>query len=114
MITLISFSYRREPPASASVVVDCRGFKNPYSIPALRAMTGRQKAVQDYCSTDREFMAQLNQLITLAPKHGTIACGCLGGKHRSVSVIEMLGQALRAKGTETLILHTELNAPAHL
>lgn len=108
MIKLISFSYRRAPPADANVVVDCRGFRNPFTIPALRELTGKDARVQTFMQTDHNFMARLNQLLSKPLDGRTIACGCHGGKHRSVSMIEMLAHALRAIGSEVVVEHMEL------
>ncbi|MGH3484938.1 MAG: RapZ C-terminal domain-containing protein, partial [Nocardioidaceae bacterium] len=38
----------------------------------------------------------------------TIAIGCTGGKHRSVTMAEALAERLRARDVETLVLHRDL------
>ena len=109
MIKLVSFSYRSTPP-KADIVVDCRKFLNPFSVPVLRPLNGTHAKVQEYMMSDPRFMAQLNWLINETTKvsHDSIACGCHGGHHRSVSMIEMMAKALRAVGRKVEVQHTEL------
>ena len=83
------------------MVFDVRFLPNPYYDPTLRNLTGLDKEVYDFVMTHKEsedFYKNLNHLIKpILPgyqKEGksvlTIAVGCTGGQHRSVSICNWL------------------------
>ncbi len=120
-VTLMSFAYRRGLPREADVVFDVRFLANPHYDPALRPLTGRDRAVQEHIRADPICCAVLERLETLLvpllPRYQaegksylTIAIGCTGGRHRSVFVVEHLAAVLQAAGWPVGVVHRELAA----
>ena len=118
-ITVTSFSYKRGLPRGADIVWDCRFLNNPHWQEDLRAKTGEDPDVAAYVEADPRFEGFMARLVDncdfLLPAfreegktHLAIALGCTGGRHRSVSVAEQLGQTLANKGWEVSIRHREM------
>lgn len=119
-ITLVSFGFPSGLPQEADLVIDTRFLRNPHYIPDLREKTGLDPAVRTYISEDPdfpEFYERVGGLIEfLLPrfvregkKYVMIAIGCTGGKHRSVSLVEMLGTRLSDRGWGVLVEHRNLD-----
>lgn len=100
-LSFISFGYRKGLPMDADLVFDVRFLNNPYWEESLRSMTGNDKPVFDYVINDdktQEFLKYLTQFLDYAferyieeSKHLlTVAIGCTGGQHRSVSIVNWL------------------------
>lgn len=105
-ISLVSFGFKNGAPLDADLMFDVRCFPNPFYIPELKNLTGLDDAVYEYVTSFEEtkaFLSNLYQLIDqLLPlyqddgrSHLTIAIGCTGGKHRSVTVVRALAEHLR-------------------
>jgi UPF0042 nucleotide-binding protein len=108
-ITLLSFGYRYGVPSQADLVFDVRFLPNPYFVPELRGMNGRDERVAAFVlerSDTQEFITKVVDLCRyLFPrfqKEGkaylTVALGCTGGKHRSVAIAHELGKRLQDDG----------------
>ena len=117
-LSVMSFSYRRGLPREADLVFDVRFLKNPHYVPTLKPLTGRDPAVAAYVSSDsgyRPFIDGLKSLIgPLLPRFDaegksylTIAIGCTGGRHRSVTVAEELADWLRGAGRSVTLSHRD-------
>ncbi|MDP4015270.1 MAG: RNase adapter RapZ [Candidatus Nanopelagicales bacterium] len=117
--TVISFGFKFGIPVDADVVLDVRFLPNPYWDPLLRNMTGLEAEVNDQvvASADaREFLDIVTRMVTLVAdgylregkRYMTVAVGCTGGKHRSVSMAENLSVRLVKRGVETLVTHRDL------
>jgi UPF0042 nucleotide-binding protein len=102
---VVSFGFKYGLPIDADIVMDVRFLPNPYYIPELRPLTGKDKAVYDYVMSfpeTEEFYQQFETLLeTIMPgyiKEGksslTVAIGCTGGQHRSVALSERISAAL--------------------
>ncbi|NOY46229.1 MAG: RNase adapter RapZ [Deltaproteobacteria bacterium] len=118
-VNLLSFGYRYGIPHEADILLDVRFLPNPYFVPALKGRTGREAAVQDHVLSSeqaqeflRRFLDLLEYLVPLYEQEGktslTVAIGCTGGKHRSVSLVEELGRRLRAEGRAVRVLHRDV------
>ncbi|MDE4141698.1 MULTISPECIES: RNase adapter RapZ [Rhodobacterales] len=118
-LSVQSFSYKRGVPRSVDLVFDCRFLANPYWEEALRSLNGRDAAVQDYVKKDPlydGFMARVVDMVRfLLPafrsegkSHLSIAFGCTGGQHRSVTLAETLAKTLAEDGQQVSIRHREL------
>ena len=118
-VTLMSFGYKHGLPPDADVVIDCRFLPNPHWVEGLRPMTGLDPEVQDYVASFEltgEFLDRLESLLDLLlPAYVnegksvlTLAFGCTGGRHRSVSIAERLAGWLRERGTEPRIRHRDV------
>ena len=119
-VILKSFSYKKGLPVGADMVLDVRFLKNPHWEPALRAGDGRDQPVQDYVVSDpsfTDFFQKTHALILfLLPAYKregktqfTLAFGCTGGRHRSVTLVGLMAQALEDCGWNVLTQHMELD-----
>ncbi|MBQ7256198.1 MAG: RNase adapter RapZ [Abditibacteriota bacterium] len=108
-ITVCAFGFKHGMPLDPDLVFDVRFLKNPYWVPSLRDMTGRDQAVKDYLFSDpktTEFLEKLYSLVDFCvpeyAKEGkaylNIAIGCTGGQHRSIAIAEELTNHLRDEG----------------
>ncbi|MBO8136928.1 MAG: RNase adapter RapZ [Desulfotomaculum sp.] len=118
-ITVISFGYKHGIPLDADLVMDVRFLPNPYYVPELRSLTGNDPAVQQHvCSSEvtSEFKDKYAELIEFLIPHYikegkatlTIAIGCTGGMHRSVTLANWLGEFLRKKGYKAAVRHRDI------
>ncbi len=118
-VSLQSFSYRRGVPRGVDMIFDCRFLANPHWLPGLRGLDGRDAAVVDHIRTDARFVPFYDRIrdlvLMLLPAHRdegkahlTIGFGCTGGQHRSVAMVELLGQALAGEGWTVSTRHREL------
>ena len=118
-ILLQSFSYKNGLPRNFDMIFDCRFLKNPYWISHLKELDGRDKKVQDFVSSSREFkiffskvLSLINFLIPQVQKEGksqfSIGFGCTGGQHRSVVFVNMLRNKLNSDGHNVLSNHRDL------
>jgi len=118
-VALHSFSYKRGIPRSVDMVFDCRFLANPYWDPALRDYDGRDQVVQGHVRADARFQGFFDRVLDLTlsllpayreegKSHFSIAFGCTGGQHRSVTLAETLAKALAREGQQVSIRHREL------
>lgn len=92
---LISFGYKWGPPPAADLVLDVRYLPNPFWSDEFKSLSGLNPLVQDFVfqiAGSREHLTRLLQ----GWKGKTVAVGCSGGKHRSVSVVEVMGNLFGA------------------
>ena len=119
-VTIQSFSYKRGVPPSADMVFDCRFLRNPYWEPAIRDLDGRDEAIQAFVRDDPLFDSFFGKLcdmvLTLLPAYRaegkaylTVALGCTGGRHRSVTIAEGLSEFLAKQGWPVSTRHRELD-----
>lgn len=106
-VTITSFGFKYGVPSNADLVFDVRFLPNPYFVPELRALSGKNPAVSAYV-IDRpdtaEFLDRVTGLLLfLLPRYQkegkaylTVAIGCTGGKHRSVALSQVLLDRLKA------------------
>lgn len=118
-IEVMSFGFKYGLPLDADIVLDVRFLPNPYWVPSLRKMNGNDKAVQDYVNDSKETEEFYEHLIGLLNvslpgyiKEGksslTIAIGCTGGQHRSVTIANRLAKDLEKNYTVSLH-HRDVN-----
>jgi UPF0042 nucleotide-binding protein len=117
--TLVSFGFKYGLPVDADLVVDVRFLPNPFWIPELRDLTGQDQAVRDYVLGQNGAGTFLDQYTALLETIGagykregkhflTLAVGCTGGKHRSVTIAEELSRRLNAMDVRTTVVHRDL------
>lgn len=117
-ISITSFGFKRGVPLDADLVFDVRFMPNPHYVKELREYTGNDKRVRDYVMNSKEtkiFIEKLNDLVDfLVPlyiKEGktqlVIGIGCTGGKHRSVTIANVLFEYLKEKGRRVIIDHRD-------
>ncbi|MEO1456107.1 MAG: RNase adapter RapZ [Pseudomonadota bacterium] len=118
-VSVHSFSFKRGIPPGSDMVLDCRFLANPYWAAELRARDGRDPAVQDYVSRDPRFPGFFERVLDLllfqlpasaaeGKVYFSVALGCTGGRHRSVTLAERLAGALREAGWPATLRHHEL------
>lgn len=119
IVTILSFGFKYGIPLDADMVFDVRFLPNPYYVPALRALTGNQEVIQDYVKQGGEAQEFLNKLkdmvLFLIPKYKKegrnqliIAIGCTGGKHRSVTMANLLSKELAGGEYTIKTLHKDI------
>lgn len=122
-VSVQSFSYKRGLPRGVDMVFDCRFLKNPYWVPDLRDLDGRDPRVAAHVASDPRhaaFIRKVTELLLLllpaqldeGKAHLTIGFGCTGGQHRSVTVAEEMGKALAEAGWPVSKRHRELERRA--
>lgn len=116
-INVLSFGYKYGIPVDADLVLDCRFIPNPHWIPELRPLSGLDDAVYSHVlATDgvaefvKSYVDVVEKMIpgylTEGKKYVTIAIGCTGGKHRSVSIArEIAAQLNREHGDFAVSAH---------
>jgi len=118
-IHILSFGYKYGIPQSADLIIDVRFILNPYFVPELKALDGRDGAVKEYVLKHDETQIFLNKyldlltyLIPLYEKEGksylTIAVGCTGGRHRSIVIAEFIYQHFQQSGRPINITHRDI------
>ena len=119
LINLTSFGYRYGTPADADIVLDVRFLPNPYFIEGLRSLNGCDPPVKDYVLEMKESKTFLKNLFKMMEflipnyeKEGkaylNIALGCTGGKHRSVVMLDKLGEHINEMGYIININHRDI------
>ncbi len=113
-----SFGFKKGIAIDADLVFDVRFLPNPFYISELREKTGNLKEVQDYVMSFEEsniFLDKIKDLTTfLIPqyiKEGktqlVISFGCTGGRHRSVTMANKLGEYLKKQNYRVFITHRD-------
>lgn len=115
-VHIMSFGFKYGVPSEADLVFDLRFLPNPYFLPELRPMSGKDHAVAEYVlarepglTFKQKFLDFLLYLLPLYADEGRyrvgIAIGCTGGRHRSVALAELAYKVLHEKGYATTIEH---------
>ena len=119
-IDIVSFGFKYGLPLDVDLVFDCRFLPNPHWVDDLRPLDGRNCAVREYVLAQDEakaFLDQLRQLFELTlpayEREGkaylSIAIGCTGGRHRSVTIAEQLGATIGDLGYHPHIRHRDVD-----
>jgi len=118
-VTIVSFGYKYGAPVDADLVIDVRFLPNPHYIDELKDFTGKDEQIRNFVlerTETKEFIDKFFDLLAfILPyyvKEGksylTIALGCTGGTHRSVTLTEETGDFLKKKGYNVAIRHRDL------
>ena len=118
-LTFISFGFKYGIPLEADLIIDVRCLPNPFYIPALKPLSGMDKAVRDYVlgsDETQEFVRRTLSLldfsVPLYLKEGkselVAGIGCTGGKHRSVTVARTLQEHFQGLGYRCVIKHRDV------
>ena len=116
---LVSFGFRHGIPPEADLVVDARMLENPYFIAELRDKTGRESEVARFVLEQAlagklldHVEGLLRDIAPAVTREGravlTVAVGCTGGHHRSVALIEALGQRLAGWVPHPHVIHRDI------
>jgi UPF0042 nucleotide-binding protein len=105
-LQVCSFGYKNGVPPDADFVFDLRCLPNPYWDPALRELSGRDQAIQDFLHGEPTVDKMIGDIVGFLEQwipafeaenrsYLTIAMGCTGGRHRSVYVVERIAAHFR-------------------
>jgi rhodanese-related sulfurtransferase len=108
LVTCLAFGYKNGAPAEAALLIDARFLDNPYWVPELRDLSGRDPAVTDFVLKQpaaRRLLDDIERIVgELLPlyqekgrMHVVVAFGCTGGQHRSVVLASELARRLRER-----------------
>lgn len=117
-LTVVSFGFKYGQPKEADIVFDVRCLPNPFYIPELRTKTGLDKEVSDYVMQFEEAQGLLERMqellrfsLPLYVKEGksqlTVAVGCTGGKHRSITFALRLAEYVTNLGYKPVLEHRD-------
>jgi UPF0042 nucleotide-binding protein len=123
VVNLISFGFKYGVPAESNFVYDVRSLPNPFFIPALKPLNGRDKPVRDYLfSLDevQEYWEKLLDFIRYAIGKSyqegrafmNIAIGCTGGRHRSVALVQELFKQ-EMPNVQFLVTHRDISRDSY-
>jgi UPF0042 nucleotide-binding protein len=112
-VTFESFGFKYGTVRDPDLLFDVRFLPNPHYEPDMRPLTGLDVSVQAYVNTGGaldEFYEHLYPMLDyLLPQylaegksHLVVAVGCTGGRHRSVTITESLGE--RFKGSPEYVI----------
>ncbi len=118
-VTIISFGFKHGLPLDADLVFDVRFLPNPHYVASLRPLTGVDAEVREYVMRwplTKRFVARLNYFIDfILPQFmnegklsAVIGIGCTGGRHRSVTLAEVLAEHLRELGYRVRTEHRDV------
>ena len=117
--SLVSFGFKHGVPFDADLVFDVRFLPNPHFVDALRALDGRDERVRTFVLNhpeSKELLRRLEDFLRFVlpcyEREGkaylTVAVGCTGGHHRSVTVVEELKRFLSGIGYAPTLVHRDL------
>ena len=125
-VTVATFGFKNGPPRDADLVFDVRFLPNPHYVEELRPLTGLDREVREYVEQGTqagEFYGRLMPLIDFlvsayieeGKSHLTIAIGCTGGRHRSLTVAERLQENLSARDDIVVnVKHRDTEPQSHV
>ena len=119
-INIMSFGYKYGFPREVNFLQDVRFLPNPYYDEKLKEKTGLEPDVREYVkktSESREYISKLkaylelyiSQALSAEKENITIAIGCTGGRHRSVTVACEIYDYLASLGYCVSISHRDIN-----
>lgn len=117
-VTFVSFGYKKMVPQDIETVFDVRILPNPYWVPELKELTGKDEKVRDYVfnsDVTKEFLKHVIDYLTYylpklkeqGRKHAFIGIACSGGQHRSVAVADYLAKYF-SKKYSTSVNHRDM------
>ena len=118
-VSVVSFGYKYGLPVDADLVADCRFLPNPRWVDSLAPLTGQDERVRDYVLKQpgaEEFLKAYTETLRITfdgygrqgKQYVTLAIGCTGGKHRSVTMAEEIGLRLEEAGLGAQVVHRDL------
>ena len=118
-INVVAFGYKYGIPIDADLVLDVRFLPNPYYIEELKDLSGLDQPVYDFVMQQpdtAEYMRLLTAFIDFQlPRFReegkpalTVAVGCTGGRHRSVSIARAVTEYLNKLGYAAYENHRDI------
>lgn len=120
MVNVISFGFKYGIPLDADLVFDVRFLPNPYYIESLKKLSGNDDEVREYVMKWPEAVVFMSKLIDMTEflipyyiKEGktqlVVAVGCTGGRHRSVTIANLLSLKLKEKEHRVIVEHRDID-----
>ena len=118
-VHVFSFGFKHGMPVEADIMIDVRFLPNPFYDPQMRTMTGLDQQVADFVLENpktKDFLKAWFQLldavmpgyIAEGKPQLSIAIGCTGGQHRSVTIAEATARHLERQQCRVSISHRDL------
>ena len=118
-VSVVSFGFKYGLPVDADLVADCRFLPNPRWVDSLAPLTGQDDRVRDYVLKQpgaEEFLKAYTEALRITfdgygrqgKQYVTLAIGCTGGKHRSVTLAEEIVLRLEEVGLGAQVVHRDL------
>jgi RNase adapter protein RapZ len=115
-----SFGFKNGVPLDADFVFDARGLPNPYWVPELRGLTGKDQPVSNFLKSQNlvsEFFQDITDFLERwiprfeaeGRSYLTVAIGCTGGQHRSVYMVDSLAKQFKSPTLNVIVRHRELS-----
>jgi len=103
-----SFGFKKGVPSEADLVFDVRCLPNPHYNKELKPLTGNDKPVKEFLEKIPEVVSMESDIIQFIEKwlphyiadgrsYLTVAIGCTGGQHRSVYLVNRIGEHFRGQ-----------------
>lgn len=119
-INILSFGFKYGIPHEADLIMDVRFLSNPHFVPELKNLDGKNERVKNYVLDNDEaqiflkkYLDMLDYLIPMYEKEGkaylTIAVGCTGGRHRSVTISEAVFEHIKKPDMQIIITHRDID-----
>ncbi|MEP7051547.1 MAG: RNase adapter RapZ [Pseudomonadota bacterium] len=117
----VSFGFKFGTPVDADLLFDVRFLDNPHFVPELRDLPGTSEAVKKFVLSQPDSRGFLERVVALlefclprfereGKSYLTVACGCTGGRHRSVVITDELGALLGKRlGVAIDIVHRDVD-----
>lgn len=117
-----SFGFKHQTPSDSDFIFDVRCLPNPYWVPELRQLTGKDTAIIEWLEKHERVQAMQQRLQSFLEfwledlehcqrSYITVSIGCTGGRHRSVYIAEKLYQYFHTTlGQNVAIRHREIPA----
>lgn len=117
-VNLVSFGFKYGAPIDVDLMFDVRFLPNPHYVEELRHKTGCEPEVAEYVLNHhdtKEFLEKLIDFLRFTLPHYqregksqlVIGIGCTGGKHRSVAIVQHLGEVF-SKDFTVRISHRDM------
>ncbi len=118
-VSLVSFGFKYGIPQDLDLLFDVRFLRNPNFEQELKHLTGEDPRIQSYIMDSVEtksFLEKLSGFLDfLLPRYAKegkhylmIGIGCTGGKHRSVTIANILEGDIKAKGFRVRCRHRDI------
>lgn len=119
IISILSFGFKYGIPLDSDMVFDVRFLPNPYYVENLKKFSGADDGVRNYVMqwpAAVEFMNKLTDMVEFLIPHFikegksqlVISIGCTGGRHRSVTMVNMLSNKLKEENHRVIVEHRDI------
>lgn len=123
-VNILSFGFKYGIPVDSDLVFDVRFIPNPFYIPDLKPLSGKDEPVRKYVLEQEEtkkFLEKLEDMLKfLIPQYSKegkkqliVSIGCTGGRHRSVAIANSIYEILKSNDFNAGIEHRDIDEDIH-